>query len=179
MSTSMTEVERFTSEPENMRLYQQERVILETSDLISDLLDRTGVTKAELAERLGRSKSYVTQLLNGRANMTLRTISDVMWALDSNLVISAAPLSIHSTGTIDMQDLAAGLVTSWLTEPVLTSFSIANVSIPVGTRVGGGRLNLVEKADLSEYHSLEDTGAGSKRWQTGFGISTPLPAMTG
>lgn len=179
MSTSMTEVERFTRDPENMRLYQQERVILETSDLISDLLDRTGITKADLAERLGRSKSYVTQLLNGRANMTLRTISDVMWALDSNLAISAAPLSIHSGGAIDIQDLTDGQVISWMTETALASFSVAKVSIPVNIRVGGSRFNLVEKADFSEYHNLEQAGVGSERWQTGIGSSAPLPAMTG
>jgi antitoxin component HigA of HigAB toxin-antitoxin module len=175
----MTEVERFTSDPENMRLYQQERVILETSDLISDLLDRTGITKADLAERLGRSKSYVTQLLNGRANMTLRTISDVMWALDSSLVISAAPLSIHSGRTTDFQDLTDGQVISWMTEATLASFSVARVSIPVDIRVGGSMLDLVEKTDFSGYHSLEQVGVGSERWQTGFGSSAPLPAMTG
>ena len=179
MSTSMTEVERFTSEPENMRLYQQERVILETSDLISDLLDQNGVTKAELAERLGRSKSYVTQLLNGRANMTLRTISDVMWALDSNLVISAAPLSIHSGETADMQELAYGQVTSWMTGPVLTSFSIASVSIPVDIPVGRSMLNLMKKMDVGEYHRSEQAGVGAGHGQALSRMSGSVQAMTG
>lgn len=179
MSASMTEVERFTSAPESMRLYQQERVILETSDLISDLLDRTGVTRAELAERLDRSKSYVTQLLNGRANMTLRTISDVMWALDSNLVISAAPLSIHSDEIADMQDLAHGQVTSWMTAPVLTSFSIASVSFPVDIPVGGSMLNLMKKMDVSEYHRSEQAGVGAGHGQARSRISGFLQAVTG
>ena len=171
----MTEVERFTSDPESMRLYQQERIILETSDLISDLLDRTGVTKAELAERLDRSKSYVTQLLNGRANMTLRTISDVMWALDSNLVISAAPLSIHSRASADMQDLAFSQITSWMTKVTLASSSVASVSIPVDISIGRSKLDLMKKTDFSEYQPLEQAGAGGR--QTRFEIRSFADAM--
>ena len=177
MSKSMTEVERFTSDPENMRLYQQERVILETSDLISDLLDQTGITKADLAERLGRSKSYVTQLLNGRANMTLRTISDVMWALDSNLVISTVPLSIHSGGTADMWDLADEQVTSWMIEPAFTSFSVASASIPVDISVGRNKFDFIKKTDFGDYQRSEQAELG--HGQTKFRISGFPQAMAG
>ena len=115
MSAEMTEVERFTSDPENMRLFQQERVILETTELISDLMNRKGVTKAKLAERLGSSKSYVTQLLDGRTNMTLRTISDVMWALESSLALHATTLSIHSGAPEDFREFGEGRVVPWFT----------------------------------------------------------------
>lgn len=179
MSTSMTEVERFTSEPENMRLYQQERVILETSDLISDLLDRTGITKAELAERLGRSKSYVTQLLNGRANMTLRTISDVMWALDSNLEISAAPLSIHSSGTADMQDVIDGQAIPWMIFESPSSFLCAEIPIRMDVSVWGRKLDFMKQTDFGEYQRLERAEAGAGLGQARFEISSLADAMTG
>ena len=79
-----------------MAAFQQERVILEVAILIRKLLREQGLSKADLAARLGRSKAFVTQLLDGRANMTLRTISDVMCALGHSLRVSAGDLNIRS-----------------------------------------------------------------------------------
>src|SRR5947209_19650103 len=89
-----TMVEEFTSTPEGMTLFQQERVILDVAILIRKLLKEKGLTKADLATRLGKSKAFITQLLDGRANMTLRTISDVMCALGNSLVVSPGPLDV-------------------------------------------------------------------------------------
>ena len=91
-----TMVEEFTSTPEGMSAYQQERLILEVTGLISGLMKERGVSKAQLAARLGRSKAYVTQLLDGRTNMTLRIISDVLCSLGRSLHVSGGPLSIHA-----------------------------------------------------------------------------------
>lgn len=87
-------IKKLTHTPEGMRLYLQERSILGVTELISQLMQEHRVTKAELARRLEKSKAFVTHLLNGRRNMTVRTISDVMWALDSSLVTSAEPLTV-------------------------------------------------------------------------------------
>jgi transcriptional regulator with XRE-family HTH domain len=97
MSRERTLIEEYASTPEGMKSLQQERVILETTILISRLMKRQKITKAELARRLGKSKGYITQLLDGRTNMTLRTISDVMHALGRSLQVSTSPLSIFST----------------------------------------------------------------------------------
>ena len=59
----------------------QERAILDLTELICEIMARTGVTRAELARRLGKTKGFITQLLDGRANMTIRTISDIFSAL--------------------------------------------------------------------------------------------------
>jgi transcriptional regulator with XRE-family HTH domain len=91
-----TFVDKLTRTPDDMRLFQQERAILETTEQICALMDEKGLAKSDLARKLGKSKGYITQLLSGQANMTLRTISDVFWALDSNLYISAGPLSLNT-----------------------------------------------------------------------------------
>jgi antitoxin component HigA of HigAB toxin-antitoxin module len=91
MSNTLTE--RLTATAEGMRLYQQERAILETTELLCQLMEQQGVTRAELAKRLGKSKGYITQLLDGRTNMTLRTISDVLTALDRALHVQAGSLA--------------------------------------------------------------------------------------
>jgi transcriptional regulator with XRE-family HTH domain len=92
-----TMVEEFTSTPEGMAEFQQERIILELAILIRRLLKEKGLSKADLAARLGKSKAFVTQILNGRANMTLRTISDVMCALGHSLSLAAGPLEVRAT----------------------------------------------------------------------------------
>ena len=90
---AQTFVEKVTATREGKRLYEQERAILEVTELICKLMERQNVSKSELARRLGKSKAYVTQLLDGRANMTLRTISDVLFALDSSLRVQEESLS--------------------------------------------------------------------------------------
>ncbi len=80
--------ERLIKTPEGYRLYQQERAILEATELICKIMDDAGVSRSQLAERLGKSKGYVTQLLDGHANMTIRTLSDVFTALSRTLHLS-------------------------------------------------------------------------------------------
>ena len=80
----MTETlaEKLTKTPEGMRLYQRERAIQELTDLMCEEMNEQGVSRAELAKRLDCTTDYVTQLLDGRAIMTVRTISDVFTVLD-------------------------------------------------------------------------------------------------
>ena len=87
-----TLTEKLTKTAEGMRLYQQERAILEVTELICQLMDEQDVSRSDLAKRLGRTKGYITQLLDGRANMTVRTISDVFTALDRSVHFQEGPL---------------------------------------------------------------------------------------
>ncbi|HUW84462.1 MAG TPA: hypothetical protein VMZ31_16885 [Phycisphaerae bacterium] len=114
-----SEMEEFESTEERRKLLQQERVILEVTELVCELMQKDGTKKSELAERLGRSKGYVTQLLDGRANMTLRTISDVLCALRATLHVSAQPLdtdeeqSSHQYETIVCSWPRGGMRAGW------------------------------------------------------------------
>jgi transcriptional regulator with XRE-family HTH domain len=67
--------------PEHRRLIREEQLILEVTEALSEALEREDVTKAELARRLGKSKGFVSQLLAGGRNLTLRTIAGVADAL--------------------------------------------------------------------------------------------------
>ena len=89
-----TLIEKLTKTPEGMRLYQQERAIQELTDLVCELMDEQDVSRSALARRLGRTKGYITQLLDGRANMTVRTISDVFTALDRAVHFQEGPVSL-------------------------------------------------------------------------------------
>lgn len=53
----------------------------ETVELINKLMRREGVTRAELARRLGVTKRHVTRILNRERNMSLSTIARIFFAL--------------------------------------------------------------------------------------------------
>jgi len=70
-----------TSSEENRRLLLQEELILEVTEALARALEEQGLQKQELAKRLGKTKGYVTQLLSGGKNLTLRTLAAVADAL--------------------------------------------------------------------------------------------------
>jgi transcriptional regulator with XRE-family HTH domain len=78
---SKTLSQEITTTEEGRRLLNQESAILEVTELICEHLEEENVSRRELADRLGKTKGYITQLLDGRANMTIRTIADVFTAL--------------------------------------------------------------------------------------------------
>jgi transcriptional regulator with XRE-family HTH domain len=81
-------------DPEYLRLHQQEKLILDVTVLISEAMESRCLTRADLARRLGVTRGYVTQILKGDANLTLRSVADVMTSLDCQLEVSAAPLLV-------------------------------------------------------------------------------------
>jgi transcriptional regulator with XRE-family HTH domain len=72
---------------ERARSYAQEALIVDVAEEIWAALAKSELTKADLAARLGRSKAFITQLLNGSRNMTLRTLADIAYALDQGVAI--------------------------------------------------------------------------------------------
>lgn len=87
-------LEEFVESPEDMRLFQQERAITEITELICKVMERQGVTRTKLAELLRTTKGYVTQLLDGEANKTIRTVADVLAVLGMEFQVSAGPIKI-------------------------------------------------------------------------------------
>ena len=76
-----------SAENEFKFLVQQERLILHVTEVLTELLDNEGVTKAELANRLGKTPGFVSQLFGGGRNLTLRTIADIATALAKNTTV--------------------------------------------------------------------------------------------
>jgi antitoxin component HigA of HigAB toxin-antitoxin module len=81
----MVEEARETSE------YWVESAIIEFTMDVGRLMDEQGVSRAELARRLGTSRAYVTKLLGGNANFTLETMSKVATALGAAVHVHVAP----------------------------------------------------------------------------------------
>ncbi len=66
--------------PRQQLLFEQERAVLLATEEILNLMEREGISKADLAKALGKSKAYITQALSGGRNMTLRTLAGFAWA---------------------------------------------------------------------------------------------------
>lgn len=59
----------------------QEKLILDVTESVFEQLELQGKSKADLAKCMNRSNAYITQILNGSRNMTLRTLADIAFAL--------------------------------------------------------------------------------------------------
>ncbi len=144
---SRTMVEEFTSTPEGKAAFEQERAILEVTSLIRRILKEENLTKSDLASRMNRSKSYVTQLLDGRANMTVRTIADVMTALGRSLHFADGPLGSTATPCVASRAPVGASDNSRL-DPVATRIDViatmpvcfASATKPYGMDLALGRL---------------------------------------
>lgn len=89
-----TLVEEYVEDPEHMRLFQQERAVYRVTELIESVMAEQGVSRSKLAAKLGRSKGWVTQLLDGDRNKTIRTVADVLAVLGREFVPSQRPIRI-------------------------------------------------------------------------------------
>jgi transcriptional regulator with XRE-family HTH domain len=92
-----TLVEQYVEDPIHMRLFQQERAIYEVTELIESLMQEQGVSRTELAKRLGKTKGWITQLLDGEANKTIRTVADTFAVLGREYHSSSQPIQISRT----------------------------------------------------------------------------------
>ncbi len=133
MNMGETLTERLTKTPEGMRLYQQERAIQELTDLVCELMDEQDVSRSELAKRLGRTPPYITQLLDGRANMTVRTISDIFTALDRTLHFQEGSLS----ATVAHSPMITLLEADWAAQEKTWAPSVVLADTPIAAQ---GRL---------------------------------------
>lgn len=85
---------KFTN-AEERAFAKQELVYNVTEDLLV-ILEDMGTSKVALAKKLGKSKSYVSQVLSGARNMTLGTFSDICFAIgfkpEIKLPVGEAPV---------------------------------------------------------------------------------------
>ena len=77
------------NDPEFRRLLSQEELILDFTETICDLLEKEKISRKELANLLGKSKGFVSQLLKGDRNPTLRTVADNFHVLGYKVTLAA------------------------------------------------------------------------------------------
>lgn len=61
------------------------RVHREIQKAFAEVSSSTGMTQRELAEKVGVDRSTMNKRLLGEANLTLRTVAELAWALDRDI----------------------------------------------------------------------------------------------
>ena len=82
-------LEEFESDPE----FILEGLLLEINEIILESLEKKGLSKKEFAEELNVSPAYVTKLLNGNPNLTLKSLIKIATVLDAKLYIGFEDIS--------------------------------------------------------------------------------------
>ena len=114
---------RINKSAQSRRVFAQEELILDIAEKIHDLLKINKVKKTEIAATLGKSPAYVTQVLNGSRNMTLRTISDVAFALNARVHVEFCDADRHEGWHLDeVQPMKVGRVMT------VQQFTAANIN---------------------------------------------------
>ncbi len=90
-----SDVSRLTNDSEEMRVFQQERLVVEITDLMCKAMKERGIRRGQLAKQLHKSKGRISQILNGETNLTLRTVADVFTALGKTLTVSADDIFVE------------------------------------------------------------------------------------
>lgn len=85
--------ERELHDEEFARIFAQEDLIEEAGELIVRAMDRENISKNELSQRIGVSRPYITQILSGSRNITLRTFADLMYAMNEKVLITSTSIS--------------------------------------------------------------------------------------
>jgi transcriptional regulator with XRE-family HTH domain len=96
------------------RLVAQEMLIESATEKLLELMEREGVSKAELARRIGKSRPFITQVMDGSRNMTLRTVADLAFALGHQLRLGEAETPHALSGRIsEPKVMPADQVSGW------------------------------------------------------------------
>jgi hypothetical protein len=137
-----TKFDELMLDPEFRKLYAIEGLIADTAQMISDLLERRKMKRADLARLLNKTPAFVSQLLNGKANMTVRTLAEVLHALGATARIDA----VDDTDTASQSANCQEMHTFRIHMPVHghgPGFSWG--------RIGGGGIKPHEPEPRSEY----------------------------
>jgi len=72
--------------------YKLEGLELDVTEKILQIMEEKGVSRSELAARLGVSKAAVSKLLNNGSNMTLKRLLSIAEALGQELRVNLGPV---------------------------------------------------------------------------------------
>ncbi len=70
-------IKRAKTRPE----YHHEAILLEVARRISNAMEEQGMSRAELARKLGVSPAYITKVLRGHENFSIQTLARIAFAL--------------------------------------------------------------------------------------------------
>lgn len=73
--------EKYIKDKDFERIMQQEEIIMDVTENFCEILEREKIKKSTLAKFMGKTKGYISQLLGGGRNLTLRSMADLAFHL--------------------------------------------------------------------------------------------------
>lgn len=73
---------------EARREFEVERFVQEMTAALASAIEDSSLSQTEVAQKLGKSGAFVSQVLSGRRNCTMRTLAEVAWAANARLEVS-------------------------------------------------------------------------------------------
>ncbi len=101
--------EKRLEEIENSPTFQAEDLRIDIIEQMLTLMEGAGITRADLARKLGCSNAYITKLLNGSENLTLLKLTQIASAIHSTVDISFVPRSVTLTKVFRQKRMPATL----------------------------------------------------------------------
>lgn len=86
----------FAEDDDNRRLFEGARLITQVTEVIASAIEDRGLARSEVAERMGKSGAFVSQLLAGDRNMTLRSVAELGYAAGIRLDVTARAISVDA-----------------------------------------------------------------------------------
>lgn len=85
-------IEQFRDDPD----FVAHQILLDLNEQILGRMDELGLRNKDLADLLGVSRAYVSRLLDGRPNLTIRSLAAIAIALHTQPTVSLRPRVIRS-----------------------------------------------------------------------------------
>ena len=119
MEGFLSSVDQLQQTDQGRREFAKEELAFAAAELISELMESQNISKVELAKKIERSKSHVTQILSGSRNMTMHTLAELAFMLGHTVKVRAEPISkpkmisisreamrrdLHKSGQVVSQD---------------------------------------------------------------------------
>jgi transcriptional regulator with XRE-family HTH domain len=73
--------DEYIEDKEFERIMAQENLIMDATESILEILHKENLNRSKLANIMGKTRGYISQRLNGRRNITLRSLSDIAYHL--------------------------------------------------------------------------------------------------
>ena len=126
---------------DEIRAYARDLSMLIATDAVVNAMDQANLSKADVAERTGWTRSMVSQTLSGSRNMTLKTLAEMLWAC--GLELSGLLTRPLGQSTVD-----ADKVNHWLDEDIC--LPSAEASHELASAAPGEELELQVELSNSE-----------------------------
>ncbi len=126
--------------------FRFETIIYRLTEKIAQKMEEKKITRTELAKRMNVSSPYVTKILRGNANFTLRSMLSLADALDQELKIdfeekkpAMQSVHVHSGSYIrKITSAASTVVYMGDREPAVSSTANQDFDWELKTATGGG-----------------------------------------